>query len=137
MFGRGRLGRGDDEGDPEPDLSPMIDCVFILLIFFIVTAVFVEEEGLPLPLPEDSNSVSAIQDQKTVVFSLAEDSSLAYQGQRIGMDAVSSIVREAMSDDPETPIIIQAHPVAYHGVRSQVFDAARSGGGQKITFTKG
>jgi biopolymer transport protein ExbD len=34
-----------EDSDPEPDLSPMIDCVFILLIFFIVTATFVEEDG--------------------------------------------------------------------------------------------
>ena len=48
-----------EDSDPEPDLSPMIDCVFILLIFFIVTATFVEEDGFQVNRPESSSSVSA------------------------------------------------------------------------------
>jgi len=91
MFGRGRLGRGDDEGDPEPDLSPMIDCVFILLIFFIVTAVFVEEDGVPLPLPEDSAAVSAVQENNTVIFTVAKDNVVAHDGQSIAMDTIGTI----------------------------------------------
>ena len=106
MFGRGRLGRGDDEGEPEPDLSPMIDCVFILLIFFIVTAVFVEEDGVPLPLPDDSSAVSSVQDKVTVVFSLAKDNVLTHDGKRVSMDSVGTIVRNALAKDEEAPVII-------------------------------
>ncbi|MDQ8192259.1 ExbD/TolR family protein [Roseibacillus persicicus] len=137
MFGRGRLGRGDDEGDPEPDLSPMIDCVFILLIFFIVTAVFVEEDGVPLPLPEDSSAVSSVQENNTVVFTLGQDNALAHDGKRIAMDTVGTIVHNAVSQDEETPVIIQAHPLAQHGVRTRVYDEVRQAGGEIVTFTQG
>ena len=120
MFGRGRLGGGDDEGDPEPDLSPMIDCVFILLIFFIVTAVFVEEDGvpLPLPLPEDSAAVSAVQENNAVIFTVAKDNVVAHDGQSIAMDTIGTIVRNALTQDDESPVIIQSHPQAQHGVRT-------------------
>lgn len=137
MFGRGRLDRGDSEGDPEPDLSPMIDCVFILLIFFIVTAVFVEEDGVPLPLPEDSAAVSSVQENNTVVFALAQDNSLQHGGKGIAMDAIGTIVRNALTKDEETPIIIQAHPLAQHGVRTRIYDEVRQAGGETITFTQG
>lgn len=136
MFGRGRLGR-DDEGDPEPDLSPMIDCVFILLIFFIVTAVFVEEDGVPLPLPDDSSVVSAVQNNTTVVISIGQDNSLEFEGKRIAMDSVGTIVRNAITNDEEVPIIIQTHPLAQHGVRTRVYDLVRQSGGAKVTFTQG
>ena len=137
MFGRGRLGRGDDEGDPEPDLSPMIDCVFILLIFFIVTAVFVEEDGVPLPLPEDSAAVSSVQENQTVVFTVAQDNVVAHDGKRIAMDTVGTIVRNALTQDDEAPVIIQAHPQAQHGVRTRVYDEVRQAGGEIVTFTQG
>lgn len=136
MFGRGRLGRSD-EGDPEPDLSPMIDCVFILLIFFIVTAVFVEEDGLPLPLPEDSNAVSAVQDKLTVVFTLARDNGVGHEGKRISMDTIGTIVRNALAQDEEVPIIIQAHPQSQLGFRTRIYDEVRQAGGQLVTFTQG
>ena len=136
MFGRGRLGR-DDEGDPEPDLSPMIDCVFILLIFFIVTAVFVEEDGVPLPLPEDSSAVSAVQDKLTVVFSLAKDNVISYEGQRISMDSIGTIVRNALAQDDEVPVIIQTDPLAQHGIRTRVYDEVRRAGAELVTFTQG
>ncbi|MBK1833974.1 biopolymer transporter ExbD [Roseibacillus ishigakijimensis] len=115
----------------------MIDCVFILLIFFIVTAVFVEEDGVPLPLPEDSAAVSAVQENSTVVITVAQDSSLGHDGKAIAMDTVGTLVRNAISQDEETPIIIQAHPQAPHGVRTRVYDEVRQAGGEKVTFTQG
>ncbi|MEM9081503.1 MAG: biopolymer transporter ExbD [Verrucomicrobiota bacterium] len=136
MFGRGRLGAGNDDGDPEPDLSPMIDCVFILLIFFIVTAVFVEEDGVPLPLPDDSSAVSSVNEQTTVLFAVGQDNVVMHDGNRIGLDSVGTIVRNALSADEESPIIIQSHPQAQHGVRTRVYDEVRRAGGEQVTFTQ-
>jgi biopolymer transport protein ExbD len=115
----------------------MIDCVFILLIFFIVTAVFVEEDGVPLPLPEDSSAVSAVEEKNTVVFTLSQENNLAYDGQGIAMDSVATIVQAAVSQDEDAPIIIQAHPLAQHGTRTRVYDEVRKAGGNLITFTQG
>ena len=47
-------------GEPEINLSPMIDCIFILLIFFIVTTVFVQEAGIDVEKPEASNSTPPV-----------------------------------------------------------------------------
>lgn len=115
----------------------MIDCVFILLIFFIVTAVFVEEDGVPLPLPEDSSAVSSVQDKLTVVFALAKDNVVSYDGQRISMDSVGTIVRNALAQDDEVPVIIQTHPQAQHGIRTRVYDEVRRAGAELVTFTQG
>lgn len=115
----------------------MIDCVFILLIFFIVTAVFVEEDGVPLPLPDDSSAVSSVQDKVTVVFALGQDNSVTYEGKQIAMDSVGTLVRNALAQDEEVPVIIQSHPFAQHGIRTRIYDEARQAGAQLVTFTQG
>jgi len=116
----------------------MIDCVFILLIFFIVTAVFVEEEGQPLNRPEDSLVASAVEN-KTVVISLAADNFITYEGRTIGVEAVQEIVGTRLALDEEAKVTIQSHPDAAHGVRASIHDQAKKGGASDdiITLTTG
>lgn len=127
MFGRGRLGSNDTDQDPEPDLSPMIDCVFILLIFFIVTAVFVEEDGIVLNRPEDSASTSQLENT-TVLFEVEGDSIVRFEGNPISVDGVKAIVEAKLQSDEDAPIVIQSNQDASHGLRVAVHDQARAGG---------
>lgn len=138
MFGRGRLGQASDDSDPEMDLSPMIDCVFILLIFFIVTAVFVEEDGQQFNRPEDSAAASAMEN-KTVLFLLSASNTITYEGRTIGVDAVQGIVTARMGLDDEARITIQSHPDSAHGMRASIHDQVKSAGAgdEIITMTTG
>ena len=116
----------------------MIDCVFILLIFFIVTAVFVEEEGLPMNRPEDSLSASKMEN-KTVLLLLGADNSIAFEGRKIGIDAVGGIVSTKISLDDEARVTIQSHPDSAHGVRAAIHDRVLAAGApdEIITLTTG
>jgi len=125
-----------DDSDPEPDLSPMIDCVFILLIFFIVTATFVEEEGLAVNRPEDASAAQA-SDNQTLVLVIKKDSRIEVDGRLISLDAIPGIVQSQLQREERSPIIIQSHAMSRHGVTMQVQNACLEGGAKpsKITLT--
>ena len=67
----------ESENELEINLSPMIDCIFILLIFFIVTTVFVEEAGIQLNKP-DSTVLSSAQESDDVSFTITANNKLLY-----------------------------------------------------------
>lgn len=125
-----------DDSDPEPDLSPMIDCVFILLIFFIVTATFVEEDGLAVNRPEDAASAQA-SDNQTLVFVIRKDSRIEVDGRLVTLDAIPGIVQSQLQREERSPVIIQSHPQSRHGATMQVQNACLEGGAKpsKITLT--
>lgn len=125
-----------DDSDPEPDLSPMIDCVFILLIFFIVTATFVEEDGFVVNRPEDSSEAQANDDQ-TLVLQIRKDSRIVHEERVIPLSAVPGIVESQLQREERSPIIIQSHPQSRNGVTYEVQNACIEGGAKptKITFT--
>ncbi len=95
--------REEEEG--EIDISPLIDCVFILLIFFIVTTVFVEEPGIDLQKPR---AVSAAQLKKeSIIIAVTPDGRVVYGGKDIGIGGVQPLVARMTAKDANTPVIIQ------------------------------
>ncbi len=126
-----------DDTDPEPDLSPMIDCVFILLIFFIVTATFVEEDGFSVNRPEDSSSAQVANDDQTLVLVIDKDNRIQHNGRTVSLDAIPGIVQGQLQREERSPIIIQSHKESRHGTTIKVQDAALEGGASpsKITLT--
>jgi len=125
-----------DDTDPEPDLSPMIDCVFILLIFFIVTATFVEEDGFAINRPEDSSAAQA-NDNQTLVLAITEDGLVKVDGRTVSIDAIPGLVQTQLALEEKSPIIIQSHAKSRHGITMQVQSACLEGGAKphKITLT--
>lgn len=121
----------DIEG-PEINLSPLIDCVFILLIFYIVTTVFVEETGIEVNRPE---AAAAVQLEKnSLQIAISETNAVFYGGTEIGIEGVTGIVKRQLATQ-KVPIIIQADKNADHGVFSQVYGAVKAAGGTEITFS--
>jgi len=113
----------------EVNISPLIDMVFILLIFFIVTTVFVEEEGLPVAVPLDS-----VSDGPVVALQIAASGDIFYEAEVVTPQVVASLVRHQMSVG-STAVIIQVAPgVAAQKVIS-VLDSAREGGARDVSLT--
>ena len=125
-----------EDSDPEPDLSPMIDCVFILLIFFIVTATFVEEDGFQVNRPDTSAPATA-SEKETVLFLLTEQGAVLYNGRSVGVDGVQGVVRGQLMLNEESPVIIQSNPKSRHGLAMEVHNECLAGGAPvgKITHT--
>ena len=122
------------EDEPtEIDLAPMIDCVFILLIFFIVATVFVEEQGLQVSKPDAAATVSP-EENENVVVQIAADNKIYFEDKEISLADVVNRVRANVAEG-ETPVVVRAHEKSSHGVFIAVWDAARRGGAETLSFT--
>jgi biopolymer transport protein ExbD len=123
---------GEDEAT-EINLSPMIDCIFILLIFFIVTTVFVEEQGLQVDKPDVAATASPDQTE-SVRIEITAENKILLDAEEIGLADVTTRVRSALVDE-DTPVNIRAHEKTSHGTFVSVWDAARRGGAVALSFT--
>jgi len=121
---RRRVG-GEVDEDPKPDLSPMIDCVFILLIFFIVTAVFVEEDGLEYRMPEDTAQTLSKVDNKTVLILISAENSVTADGREIGVDGVRQYVEGRVAAKDDAPVVVQSAAKASHRTVTAVQNECR------------
>lgn len=127
MFGRNL----SDESD-EPvnvDLSSMIDCVFILLIFFIVSTVFVEETGVTVNKP-DVGGASALEKNSILLAVTAEDK-VYYGGESVGVQGVIGKIKPLLTETPDMSVIIQGDKEASHGLVQQVHGQAILAGAMK------
>jgi|SRR5690606_33845171 len=122
----------DDRDDVQIELSPMIDMVFILLIFFIVTTVFVEETGVEVNKPE---AAAAVQLEKnSILIAVTKDNKVIYGGRDIGVGGVAPIVKRLILKE-DLPVIIQADQAADHGVFARVYGEAKLAGAKTINFS--
>ncbi len=110
-------------------MSPMIDCVFILLIFFIVTTTFVEETGVEVDKPQAASS--AQMEKTSVLLALTAKGEVVYGGRDIGMSGVRSTVSRMLQKD-KVPVIVQADAAAPSGLLVRVIDEAKLGGAEKV-----
>ena len=124
-----------DEGDePGIDMSPLIDCVFILLIFFIVTTVFVEETGVDVDKPQAASASDL--DKTSVLIALTDKGNIMYGGKNIGLAGVQTAVKRAMAGSTEdVPVIIQADREAKSGLLVRVIDEAKLAGAVRVSIS--
>lgn len=127
------LGRniGDEADEPVIiDLSSMIDCVFILLIFFIVSTVFVEETGVKVNKPDVGGSASAL-DKNSILLAVTAEDKVFYGGDSIGVQGVIGKIKPLLTETPEMSVIIQGDKDATHGIVQQVHGQALLAGAMK------
>ena len=122
----------ETEPETEINLSPMIDCIFILLIFFIVTTVFVEEPGVEIWKPDAT--VDLDLEKNSIIIAVTSDNKVVYGGKEVGVSGVGARVRALLNKD-ELPVIIQADSRADHGVFSDVWSEVKNAGAKKISLS--
>ena len=120
------------EVETEINLSPMIDCIFILLIFFIVTTVFVEEPSVDIRKPDAT--VDADLEKNSIIIAISADNKIVYGGKEMGVSGIGARVRQLLTRD-ELPVILQADAQADHGVFSDVWSEVKNAGAKKISLS--
>ena len=118
--------------ESEINLSPMIDCIFILLIFFIVTTVFVQEAGIDVDKPEASNSTPL--PKNSILIAITETGRIFHGGKEISLARVRPIVHRILAIE-DAPIIIQADRESMHDTFARVYGEVRAAGGKEIHFS--
>ena len=121
----------EDDQSGEINISPLIDVVFILLIFFIVTTTFVEETGVEVTKPQ---AISAQQLQKeSVMIAITGDSQIVYGGRNIGTAGVRPLVERLLSRG-ELPVIILTDSSVRADLLVNVIDEAKLGGAISVNI---
>lgn len=128
-MGRFREQTDDESGDTEINMSPLIDCVFILLIFFIVTTTFVEETGVEVDKPQAA-SASRLE-KNSILIALTDKGEVVYGGREIGVSGVQPLVKRMLQKE-DIPVIIQADTAAVSGLLVRIIDEAKLAGAQKV-----
>ena len=129
-MGRFRSASTAGADEPSIDLGPMLDCVFILLIFFIVTTTFVDETGVEVDKPQ---AASAVQLEKTSIMSaITKKGEVVYGGREIGVNGVKALVKRMIAKE-QVPVIIQADKEAPSGLLVRVLDESKLAGATKVS----
>ena len=132
-----RKHRNHNEDETEVDMTPMLDIVFIMLIFFIVTTSFVKEDGIELNRPA-ANPPETPNESPTrpIVIEINENSEVSIKGRLIDVKAIEANVQSARAKSPKSLIIVRAHESATSGVVVSAVDQARLAGADKVTVVK-
>ena len=104
----------EGEGDEQINLTPMLDVVFIMLIFFIVTATFVKEVGLDVNQPDQDKPKTVDPDKKSIVVRISNRDRIIIAQRDVDWRAVRANIERLHAENPEAPVIIQPHPESDH-----------------------
>jgi len=118
-------------------IAPLIDCVFLLLMFYAVTTQFVSDERLKLKLPEakTAESVGQGQEQRPPVVKIASDGSVWIDDQEIPARDLEARIKALVQRAPDKSVIIMGDRKADYGVVIHVLDAARAVGATTIQMS--
>jgi len=115
-----------NEQASEVNLTPMLDVVFILLIFFIVTASFIRETGIDVNKPE----AKTVPDPATpaILVAITENNEIWIDRRLVDPRAVRDNIERLRAEFPKGMVVIQADERSHNKVLVQVMDAARQAG---------
>ena len=114
------------------DLTSMLDIVFIMLIFFIVTSSFVRESGVEVNRPQASHSVA--QKEVGIFVAITANNQVFIDKHRVDMERVEAVLVSLHLDNPQANLVIQADKHAYNGTVVSVMDAAKGAGIEGIAL---
>ena len=126
------LGQQPEE-ESEIDLTPMLDVVFIMLIFFIVTATFVKEIGLDVNSPDKNQNVKDA-DKQSIVVQITNRNRIRIRGRDVDVRSVRANIERLHAENPEAPVVVQPHPESKTDTMIQVMDAARQAGVYNVSI---
>ena len=121
------------QDEAEINITPMLDIVFIMLIFFIVTTSFVKEKGLEVSRPSSSPPREVQQDKGPIVIKIDASSLISIKGRVLESRAVEANLEREKAEKPTSPLIVAAHPEADTDALVTVLDAARAVGIESVS----
>ncbi len=126
---RRRSKRQDEE---EVNLTPMLDVVFILLIFFIVTASYVKESGIDINRPAAATAVR--KERGNILVAITPTGQIWIDRRQIDIRAVRANIERLHAENPQGAVVIQADRDSKNGLLVAVLDAAKLAGVENISI---
>jgi len=108
------------------DLTPMLDVIFIMLIFFIVTASFTKERSIDTSVQQADSASSTTNDKpKNILITINSNDELTIDNRRVDISAIRSLITQKIAENPNAEIFVKAHEASTVETYISVADAAR------------
>ncbi len=120
--------RAAEDKDESINVTPMLDVVFIMLIFFIVTATFVKEVGLDVNQPDDDRPKNEDPNKRSIVVRITSRDRIIIAQRDVDVRSVRANIERLHAENPEAPVVIRPHPDSQTETMIHVMDSARQAG---------
>lgn len=127
---RGTIRGGNDNVDV--NMSPLIDMVFLLLIFFVVTTSFVKESGIEVS--RSTASTAEVKEKASVMIGVSSDGEVYMEGKQVDVRSVRGLVERALAEDPEAGVVVVADKGSETGDVVAVMDQCRLAGASSVSL---
>ena len=114
------------------DMGPLIDMVFLLLIFFVVTTSFVKESGVDVQ--RSTAATAEVKERGNIMVGLTVDGEVWFDGERVDVRSVRAHVERALAEDPESGVVIVADKKSETGLVVQIMDQCRLAGAKDVSL---
>lgn len=114
------------------NMTPLIDMVFILLIFFMVTTSFVKETGVDVNRPSASTAI--LKKKGTILVGVNQSGQVFMEGKQIDIRSVRAHIEKSLADSPKGAVVIIADKISYTGVVIRVMDQCRLAGAKEVSI---
>jgi biopolymer transport protein ExbD len=114
------------------DITPMLDVVFIMLIFFIVTATFIKEAGIEVNRPDAATAVK--QEKANILVAIGPNNDIWIDRRQVDVRSVRPNIERLHAENPQGSVVIQADKESKTDTLIQVMDAARSAGVYNVSI---
>jgi biopolymer transport protein ExbD len=121
-----RLNKDIAEEESNIDITPMLDVVFIMLIFFIVTATFIKESGIDVNRPDAATAVK--KSKANILIAINEKNEIWIDRRQVDIRSVRPNIERLHAENPQGSVVIQADKKSYTETLIKVMDASRSAG---------
>ena len=112
------------------NITSLIDVLFLLLIFFMVSSTFVEKPGMDLELPESESST--LKEVKDMVLQIQPDDKMFLNGKDVSMSNIRTYLEEEYRNNPDAALILKADKAVTHGKVVSIMDLAKQLGITKL-----
>jgi len=122
--------RGSDKVDI--NMAPLIDMVFLLLIFFMVTTSFVKEAGIDVQRASAATAVA--MDRGNIMVGISAEGHVYFEGKRVDLRSVRGLIERSLAEDPESGVVVVADKRSETGDVVKVMDQCRLAGAKSVSL---
>ncbi len=128
-----RILDSSDDAGAEINIGPLIDMVFILLIFFVITTNFTRQTGIDVTKPKAQTAIS--QGQKVILVGISREGTIHAYGRQMSPERLQSLVQEEVMKKPDLSVVIVSDRQAELGKAVQVMDICALAGAKKVSLS--
>jgi biopolymer transport protein ExbD len=119
-------------GRVDINMGPLIDMVFLLLIFFVVTTSFVKEAGIDVQ--RSTAATAEVKERGNIMIGVSPEGEVYMEGKRVDIRSVRSLVERALAEDPDSGVVIVADKHSETGAVVKVMDQCRLAGAKNVSL---